>query len=148
MNMWQEAIAEEREEGLKEGMEKGIEIGADMEHKAAVEAIAGMVRGFMADHGVSADEAIRRFHVPDRYSDSVRAILSASLRAISWFPSAMPNASAACRRSFNEFNSGQGVPAPIPAFSSNSGPQSEHKRHGRPDPSPDAYLHDLSLYVF
>ena len=88
MNMWQEAIAEEREEGLKEGMERGIEkgmergieIGVDMEHRAAVEAIAGMVRGFMADHGVSADEAIRRFRVPERYSGPVRAALSESLQ--------------------------------------------------------------------
>ena len=88
MNMWQEAIEEEREEGLKAGMEKGIEIGAGMEHRAAVEAIAGMVRGFMADHGISADEAIRRFRVPERYSDSVRAALSESLRVPggSFFP--------------------------------------------------------------
>ncbi|MBP5203356.1 MAG: hypothetical protein J6Z16_01790, partial [Candidatus Methanomethylophilaceae archaeon] len=72
MNTWQEAIEVEREQSLKEGMEKGMEegiekgmekgmkkgmeegmekgmeIGAGLEHKAAAEAIAGMVRGFMA----------------------------------------------------------------------------------------------------
>ncbi len=72
MDMWQEAIEEERKESLKEGME----MGADMERKAAVEAIAGMVRDFMAETGISSEEAIRRVRVPERYSDSVRAALS------------------------------------------------------------------------
>ncbi len=83
MNMWQEAIQEEREDSLKEGREEGreeglkegMEMGADIERKAAVEAIAAMVRGFMADLSISPEEAMSRAHVPERYSDSVRAVL-------------------------------------------------------------------------
>ena len=95
MNMWQEAIEEEREDSLKEGREEGREEGrkegrkeglkegmemADTEREAAVEAMAAMVRVFMADLGVSPDEAIAR--VPERYSESVRAALLSSPRSI------------------------------------------------------------------
>ncbi len=79
MNMWQEAIQEEREDSLKEGraegLKEGMEMGADIERKAAVEAIAAMVRGFMADLSISPEDAMSRAHVPERYSDSVRAVL-------------------------------------------------------------------------
>ena len=74
----EKGIEKGMEKGIEKGMEKGIEIGADMEHRAAAEAIAGMVREFMASLGISSEEAIKRARVPDRYSDSVRVILSES----------------------------------------------------------------------
>ncbi len=72
----EKGIEKGMEKGIEKGMEKGKEIGADIEYRAAAEAIADMVRGFMADLGISSEEAIRRARVPERYSDSVRAILS------------------------------------------------------------------------